>query len=65
MSYCKSYDFKFDLIFYNIPRKTSGKMLLKVYKNQVLELVVEFWLLKDRDFMLKKADNSKYRKTHN
>lgn len=40
-------------------------MSLKVYKNQILELVVKLWLLKSQDFVLKKDGHNRHRKTHN
>lgn len=66
--YCQadvSYNFKLVLIFYNVPGNNNGEMQLKVYKNQILEPMVESWLLKIWDFLLKENDNSRYGKTYN
>ena len=40
-------------------------MLLKMYRDQILEPVIKPWLLKGQDFVLKKDGNSGYRKVHN
>lgn len=40
-------------------------MLLKVYKNQILEFKVKLQLLKGQDFVLKKDNNNRQRKTYN
>lgn len=42
--------------FYNVLENINGKMLLKVYKNQILEPVVKLWLLEGRYFMMKEND---------
>lgn len=60
-----SYNFKLDLIFYNVLENTNKKILLKVYKNQIFELVVKPWLLKCQNFVLKKDSNNGYKKTYN
>lgn len=59
------YSFKLDLTFYKVVENTNEKMLLDVYKNQILELVIKLWLLEGQDFLLKADDNSEYKKTHN
>lgn len=48
------YNFKSDLIFYDVPGNTNGKMSLKVYRDQILELVAKPWLLEGQDFVLEK-----------
>lgn len=66
--YCcitKNYGFQLNLIFYNVSKNTNGKILLKMYRNQILELVVKSWLLKGQDVILKKENRSGYGKTHN
>lgn len=40
-------------------------MLLKLYKNEILEPMVKLWLLKGQDFVLKKDSNSGHGKAHN
>lgn len=40
-------------------------MLFKMYRDQILELVVKPQLLKGQDFVLKKDGNSGYGKDHN
>lgn len=56
------YNFKSDIIFYDVPENTNGKMLLKAYKNQSLESVVKLWLIEGHDFVLEENSNSGYGK---
>src|SRR5437764_13452311 len=35
------YDFKSNLVFYNVPLNTNGKMTLQIYKDSILESVVK------------------------
>lgn len=56
------YNFKSNIIFYNILGNINNKILFKIYKNQILEPVVKFCLTKSQDFILEKDDNSKHEK---
>lgn len=60
-----SYGFKLDLIFDNVSEKINGKILLKVYRDQIFKLVVNFWLLEDQDFVLKEEGNNAHKKVYN
>lgn len=39
------YNFKSNIIFYDVPRNTNGKMSIKVYRDQMLKPVVKPWLM--------------------
>ena len=39
------YNFKSEIIFYDVPGNTNGKMSLQVYRDQILEPIVKPWLL--------------------
>lgn len=41
-------NFKSDIIFYDVPGNTNGKMSLKVYRDDILEPVVKPWILQAR-----------------
>lgn len=60
-----SYGFKLDIIFYNVSEKTNGKILLKVYRTQILEPVVKLWLLEGQNFVLKKNGKNGPEKVNN
>jgi len=52
------YDFKSNLVFYDVPSNTNGKMTLQVYKDSILEPVVKEWLQKKQDFVLEEDRDS-------
>lgn len=54
------YYFKSDLVFYDLPGNTNGKMSLKVYlyRDQILEHVGEPWLFEGKDFVLEEDSDS-------
>lgn len=45
-----------------MPENINDKMLLEIYKNQILELVVKPWLIEDHDFVLEENGDSRYNK---
>lgn len=61
----RRYKFKSDIIFYDVPNNTNGKMSLQVYINQILEPVVKPWLLEGHDFALEEDGDSGYGKAKN
>ena len=42
------YNFKSDLVFYEVPGNTNGKLTLQVYRDKILEPVVKPWILESR-----------------
>ena len=56
------YNFKSDIIFYDVPRKTNGKISHRVYRDQILEPVVKPWLVAGHDFVLEEDGDSGYGK---
>ena len=52
------YDFKSDLVWYDNPNNTNGKMSLKVYKDQILEPVVKEWIESGERFVLEEDNDS-------
>jgi hypothetical protein len=54
------YNFKSDLTFYNTPGNKNSKLSLKVYRNDILELIVKPWLtdLKQKPFILEEDNDS-------
>ena len=56
------YDFKSDLIRYEVPTNTNGKMTQKVYRDEALEPVIAKWCNdKETKWTLYKDRNSSYR----
>ena len=56
------YNFNSNIIFYNVPGNTNGKMSFQVYINQILEPGAEPWLLEGHDFALEEGGDSGYGK---
>jgi hypothetical protein len=52
------WNFKSDLILYNVPGNSNGKMSLKTYHDQILEPVVKPWLERGDDFVLEEDQDS-------
>ncbi len=52
------YYFKSDLVFYDLPGNTNGKMSLMVYRDQILEHVGKPWLFEGKDFVLEEDSDS-------
>lgn len=52
------YNFKSEIIFYDVPGNTNGKMSLQVYRDQILEPVVKPWLMEGHDFVLEEDGDS-------
>ena len=42
------YNFKSDLVFYEVPGNSNGKMSLQVYRDCILESIVKPWILEAR-----------------
>lgn len=53
-----SHEFKSDIILYNVPGNTNGKMSQRVYIDQILKFVVKSWLDRGDDFCLKENEDS-------
>ena len=52
------YNFKSDIIFYDVPTNKNGKMTQKVYIDFILELVVKPWLEEKQEFVLEEDSDS-------
>ena len=52
------YDFKSDIVFYNVPSNTNGKMSQQVYIDAILEPVVQSWLNAGQTFVLEEDRDS-------
>ena len=52
------FNFKSDIIFYDVPGNSNGKMTHQVYIDSILEPVVKPWLDRDDDFVLKENVDS-------
>ena len=54
------YNFKSELVFYDVPGNSNGKMSLQIYKDEILEKVVKSWLKKDgsESFVLEEDGDS-------
>lgn len=59
------YDFKSDIIFYDVPGNTNGKIFLQVHIDQILEPVIKPWLLAGHDFALEEDGDSGHGKAKN
>lgn len=57
-SYTLGYNFKSELIFYEVPGNSNGKMNQRVYINSILEPIVKPWLKAGEDFVLEKNNDS-------
>ncbi len=51
------YNFKSDIIFYNVPGNTNGKMSLQVYRDSILEPHVKPWIKRGDDFVLEEDND--------
>lgn len=52
--------FKSQLVWYDIPTNTNGKMTAKCYRDEILEPIVKLWL-QQADFVLEEdRDSSRY-----
>lgn len=52
------YNFKSELIFYEVPGNSNRKMNQRVYINSILEPIVKPWLKAGEDFVLEKNNDS-------
>jgi hypothetical protein len=52
------YNFKSQLVLYDVPSNTNGKMTLQVYRDQILEPIVKAWLQSGQDFVLEEDRDS-------
>lgn len=52
------YNFQSDLVWYEVPGNTNGKMSLKVYRDSILEPVVGSWLRQGASFVLEEDGDS-------
>lgn len=57
-SYTLGYNLKSELIFYEVPGNSNGKMNQRVYINSILEPIVKPWLKAGEDFVLEKNNDS-------
>ena len=57
-----NYNFKSDLMFYDVSDNSNGKMSLNVYKNKILKSIVKSWILETRaneiSFIFEENDDS-------
>ena len=54
------YNFKSDIIFYEVPGNSNGKMTHQVYINSILEPVVKPWPERGDDFVLEEDGDSRH-----
>jgi len=52
------YEFKSDLVFYDIPSNTNGKMTMKAYEQEIFEKHVKPWIERGDDFVLEEDRDS-------
>ncbi len=52
------YQFKSDLVFYDIPPNTNGKITLQAYEHQILEPIAKPWLDNKEEFVLEEDQDS-------
>ncbi|KAF1987341.1 hypothetical protein K402DRAFT_412293 [Aulographum hederae CBS 113979] len=52
------YDFKSELVFYNIPTNHNGKMTMKVYEEEILDKHVLPWIQAGQNFVLEEDRDS-------
>lgn len=52
------YNFKSDIIFYDVPGNKNGKLTHQVYINSILEPVVKAWIMAGEDFVLQEDGDS-------
>ena len=52
------HDFKSDLIFYDVPTNTNGKMTAQFYVNNILEPVIKPWIQNHSHFILEEDRDS-------
>jgi hypothetical protein len=52
------YNFKSDLVWYDVPGNTNGKMTMQAYRDKILEQVVGQWLRKGHSFVLEEDNDS-------
>ena len=52
------FNFKSDIIFYDVPGNRDGKMTHQVYIDSILEPVVKPWPDRDDDFVLEEDGDS-------
>jgi hypothetical protein len=54
------YDFKSEIVFYEVPSNTNGKITLKVYRDQILEPHVKRWIQEGQDFVLEEDQDGSH-----
>ncbi|KAK4119375.1 hypothetical protein N657DRAFT_626809 [Parathielavia appendiculata] len=54
------YDFKSQLVWYDIPGNSNGKMTMQVYRDHILEPVVGGWLREGQSFVLEEDNDSSH-----
>jgi hypothetical protein len=52
------HNFKSDLVWYDVPGNSNGKMSLQVYRDKILEPVVGTWLREGHQFVLEEDNDS-------
>ena len=52
------YDFKSEMVFYDVPSNTNGKMTQQVYRDVILEPMVKPWLEAGQSFVLEEDGDS-------
>jgi len=52
------YNFKFNIMFYNISSNINDKMTLQNYWDQILNSIIKLWIQHRDDFVLKEDDDS-------
>ena len=55
-----NYNFKSNIIFYNVPGNNNEKMTHRIYINFIFDSILKSWLKRKNEFVLKKDDDSKH-----
>ena len=55
------HNFKSDLIFYDVPGNSNGKMMADFYINSILEPIIKSWIQNDLPFVLEEDRDSNYK----
>ena len=54
------YNFKSDIIFYDVLSNKNGKFMLQIYINFIFEPIVKFWIMAREDFVLEEKGDLGY-----
>jgi hypothetical protein len=52
------YNFKSELVWYNVPSNNNRKITIKIYRNKILEPIIGEWLRQGHNFVLEEDNDS-------